>query len=246
MNDYAQDPPAKKGLPEGHVPLTRLLSLPILVDGRVAMVIAVANKATDYTDADIRHWSPFSPGPAGLREKTSRGGLEDKRRELPSLPGHVAPRDPDRLRYGGNPLRQSAVSRDVGFRLPGRIQERPAPGTLHPESYVAYLDRKARRKRGETLEGEYEISIVRKDGEKRNLQVFRKDTVWGGRRHYQTLYHDITDRKAAENSLRLSEERYRAFVKQSTEAICLFEISHPPSTSPCRPMNRSISFTVTP
>lgn len=39
---------------------------------------------------------------------------------------------------------------------------------------------------------------------------------------------DITEKKETEKALRLSEERYRAFVKQSSEAICLFEIEGKP------------------
>ena len=39
---------------------------------------------------------------------------------------------------------------------------------------------------------------------------------------------DITSRKRMEEALRISEERYRAFVRQSSEAICLFEIEHVP------------------
>ncbi|EKD39552.1 MAG: multi-sensor hybrid histidine kinase [uncultured bacterium] len=39
---------------------------------------------------------------------------------------------------------------------------------------------------------------------------------------------DITEKKKAEAKLRRSEERYRAFVKQSSEAICLFEVEHRP------------------
>ncbi len=39
---------------------------------------------------------------------------------------------------------------------------------------------------------------------------------------------DISEQKQIEAALRLSEERYRAFVKQSSEAICLFEIDHRP------------------
>lgn len=39
---------------------------------------------------------------------------------------------------------------------------------------------------------------------------------------------DITRRKQIEETLRISEERYRAFVRQSSEAICMFEIEHAP------------------
>lgn len=39
---------------------------------------------------------------------------------------------------------------------------------------------------------------------------------------------DITLRKKTEEALRISEEKYAAFVRQSSEAICLFELGHKP------------------
>jgi len=44
------------------------------------------------------------------------------------------------------------------------------------------------------------------------------------------IYSDITERKETEKALRNSEERYRAFVKQSTEGIWRFEFLEPVST----------------
>ncbi|MCU0610723.1 MAG: ATP-binding protein, partial [Candidatus Eisenbacteria bacterium] len=41
--------------PEGHVTLTRHISFPILFRGEVIGLFQVANKATDYTDADLRN-----------------------------------------------------------------------------------------------------------------------------------------------------------------------------------------------
>jgi GAF domain-containing protein len=44
----------KRGLPEGHAPLTRLLSVPVIESGTVRVVTGVGNKARLYDDADLR------------------------------------------------------------------------------------------------------------------------------------------------------------------------------------------------
>jgi len=52
FNDY----PAyshKKGLPDGHAELCRLISVPVLENGQVVMLTGVGNKASDYTDRDV-------------------------------------------------------------------------------------------------------------------------------------------------------------------------------------------------
>jgi len=52
INDYAVAE-NKRGLPEGHSRLDRLVSLPVLEDGRVRMVTGVGNKAVPYNDTDL-------------------------------------------------------------------------------------------------------------------------------------------------------------------------------------------------
>ncbi len=52
FNDYPGYP-HKHGLPEGHSPLQRLISVPVIEDGKVVMMTGVGNKQTDYTDLDI-------------------------------------------------------------------------------------------------------------------------------------------------------------------------------------------------
>jgi diguanylate cyclase (GGDEF)-like protein/PAS domain S-box-containing protein len=51
-NDYASLP-HQKGMPEGHTPLVREATVPLLVDGRVVAVIGVGNKAHDYSQQDL-------------------------------------------------------------------------------------------------------------------------------------------------------------------------------------------------
>jgi PAS domain S-box-containing protein len=97
-----------------------------------------------------------------------------------------------------------------------------------PESYAEYLLRQEKRRRGEYVPPIYEISIIRKDGKIRNLEVFRKQVLWNGEIQYQALYTDITERKQAESQreamlkeLRESEERYRIVVENAHEAIII-------------------------
>ena len=46
---YAQ----KRGLPEGHAALQRLISLPVIEHGKVVMLCGIGNKAEDYSDVDV-------------------------------------------------------------------------------------------------------------------------------------------------------------------------------------------------
>jgi PAS domain S-box-containing protein len=52
FNDYAAYT-AKKGLPPGHAPLTRLISVPVIEGGKARMLLGVGNKVTDYDQHDV-------------------------------------------------------------------------------------------------------------------------------------------------------------------------------------------------
>lgn len=53
INDYAAAQ-GRKGLPGGHAPVVRMMSVPILRDGLVKAIIGVGNKQSDYDAADLR------------------------------------------------------------------------------------------------------------------------------------------------------------------------------------------------
>jgi len=53
INDYSSPNPAKKGIPEAHVQLTRLIVIPVFDDDRVVAIAAVANKDENYDNSDI-------------------------------------------------------------------------------------------------------------------------------------------------------------------------------------------------
>lgn len=59
LNDFLAHHPLKKGLPDGHAPLTRFLTIPVIVEDAVVAVVGVANKAGAYLDSDVMQLTLF-------------------------------------------------------------------------------------------------------------------------------------------------------------------------------------------
>ena len=51
-NDYPNSP-GRKGLPEGHTPVERFMSIPVIEDGEVRFIFGVGNKQEDYQEHDV-------------------------------------------------------------------------------------------------------------------------------------------------------------------------------------------------
>ena len=64
-----------------------------------------------------------------------------------------------------------------------------------PQSHAEFKLRREAGKQGKVGPREYEIAIVRKNGEIRRLQVFRKEVFWNSEKQFQMLYVDITEEK---------------------------------------------------
>ena len=106
-----------------------------------------------------------------------------------------------------------AVLDIYGYDSIEEINRIPIKERYTPQSYAGYKIRKEKRERGELGPPEYEISIVRKNGEVRHLRAFRKEILWSGVKKAQIIYQDITESKQAEESLRRSEEKYRSILE---------------------------------
>ena len=53
LNDFQADHPSKKGYPEGHVSISRFMTLPVFKGNSIVAVVCVANKANAYDDTDV-------------------------------------------------------------------------------------------------------------------------------------------------------------------------------------------------
>ncbi|MFZ3156502.1 MAG: PAS domain S-box protein [Smithella sp.] len=94
-----------------------------------------------------------------------------------------------------------AVLDMYGYDSIEELKKIPIPDRYTPESYTQFLIRKQKRLLGELGPSEYEISIVRKNGEIRHLHVFRKEIFWNGKKQSQVIYEDISLRRQAEEKI---------------------------------------------
>jgi PAS domain S-box-containing protein len=80
------------------------------------------------------------------------------------------------------------------------------------ESYAEHKRRIEERKRGDYVTPNYEVSILRKDGQVRNLAVSRAEVLWNGQKQFQVLYQDITERKRSEEQLQYERDRAQRYL----------------------------------
>jgi PAS domain S-box-containing protein len=101
------------------------------------------------------------------------------------------------------------------------IQGREFAPFIHPEDRALVRERHRRRTAGEVLEPRYDIRILPRSGEARWVQIANEKVDWEGRSAVLTLISDISERKAAEQALRASEERFAKLFREAPEAMTL-------------------------
>jgi PAS domain S-box-containing protein len=112
-----------------------------------------------------------------------------------------------------------AILNIYGYDSIEELKKTPIKERYTPESYAKFELRKEKRLRGEFGPSEYEISIVRKNGEIIHLHVFRKEIFWNGKKQSQVIYQDITERRQAEEKLNETLESLRKSIKTTIQVL---------------------------
>ncbi len=107
-----------------------------------------------------------------------------------------------------------AIVEIYGYDSIEELRTIPVKKRYTPESYAEFQIREEKRKRGDNAPYEYEISIVRKNGEVRHLRGLRKEILWNGERQFQAVSQDITERKRAEEQIQASLKEKEVLLRE--------------------------------
>jgi len=110
-----------------------------------------------------------------------------------------------------------------GYKTVEELQRTAARERYTPETYAEFVSRREKRHRGDSLPSQYEISVYRKNGEIRHLQVFRKEILWNNHFQFQVLYNDITERKKTEEELNNALLFNRHIIDSAQEGIIVYD-----------------------
>ncbi|MCX5848884.1 MAG: PAS domain S-box protein [Deltaproteobacteria bacterium] len=169
------------------------------------------------------------------RNVTERKQVEDSLRKSEENFHHSLDDSPLGVRIvtqqGETIYANKAVLDIYGYDSVKKLQKAALQNHYTPKSYADFQQRKEKRLRGVHGPSEYEISIVRKNGEVRHVHVFRKEIFWNGQIQSQVIYQDVTKRRKAEEKLNKTLESLRRSIKTTIQVLGIASEARDPYTA---------------
>ncbi len=228
LNDFNMDHPGKKGVPGGHVPLTRLMAVPYVVDDKVISIAAVANKTEKYSEDDERQIQAFL---GSVQILIDRKQVEESLRE--SEEKYRTLFDQSVLGIYLHDLEGNLIDvNKTGCTQLGYTKTEILGMNIfdfHPENTETINSPKAeilkRWKHWEpgirnSIDGEH----LCKDGSILPIEISTGAVIFKGRKCILAATQDITKRKQAEKALKESENHYRTLFEQANEGLMLMTL----------------------
>ncbi len=214
VNDFHASNPLKSGYPQGHVQIDRFLSIPIFSQEHIVAVVAVANKAVDYNQSDLRQvnllmnsvWRMVETKQAEARlresEERLRFALEAGNDGLWDHDGkmgqdYYSPRYYTMLGYRPNEFKATQAAFEK---------------LVHPEDFARVQQALDDYNSGLSEKYEIEFRMLAKCGEVVWILSRAKAVEYDPQGHPWRVvgtHTDITERKQAEEAVRESEVRLK-------------------------------------
>ncbi|KAB2869586.1 MAG: PAS domain S-box protein [Bacteroidales bacterium] len=218
VNDYVSQIEHKKGLPEGHVTISRFMSVPIIIDNKIVAVVGVANKITDYNETDLNQLKLLMSSVWGLvQRKEDNNKIAKLSAAVEQSSASIVITDNNGLIEYVNPK----FSQITGYSSEEAIgcSPRVLNSRYHNKAFFENM--------WETiLSGkEWKGQLVNK---KKNGELYWESATIspiknssGNILNFIAVKDDITELKNAEEALRDSENKLRRMIQQSPDGILL-------------------------
>lgn len=215
VNDYTACP-TRQGVPEGHTPLLRFLSVPVIEGGKVVLLVGVGNKSSHYEDLDVESVQIIANDLWRIvQRRRAQERVLQLSRAVEQSPHSVVITDlQGKIQYVNDSfLRTTGYSREEVMGQNPRLLK---SGQTPPEVYQAMWQALTR---GEIWKGE--LHNRRKDGstyvESAILCPIRQPD--GRVTHYVGLKEDISERQQLEAELANHRHRLEELVDIRTAEL---------------------------
>gem|GEM_PF-1378288 len=226
INDYP-NAEGKKGLPDGHAKLDRLISMPIIEDGVVLSLFGVGNKVGVYDDNDVESLRIISDY---LWRVLGRKRAEEIARESQALTGSIAESALDGIVLIDNESRivfwnlaaQSIFGYSESEAIGKYVHDFLTPPEYQSDAKNGFANFQ-KTGSGPVVGQSVELSALTKSGERISIELSITAVKRQGQLQALGIVRDISDRKRAEDLLLESEKKYRTFFEQAAVGVALLK-----------------------
>ncbi|MGE5409880.1 MAG: PAS domain S-box protein [Clostridiales bacterium] len=207
VNDFKMPNDLKKGYPDGHVQISKFMTIPIINDNKIAGVVGLANKESDYTQTDVLQLTFLMDAVWKVTEKKKAEMAFKESEEKYKMVFNASPDSFSISRMDGRYvdvnegfLRLTGFTREevIGASI-SEIQKLDIPGdrndfnsSLQENGLVENLESAFRCKNGEVKTVLVSARIINIDNEP----------------HILSITKDISYKKGIENDLKKAKELY--------------------------------------
>jgi len=218
-NDYATSP-NQRGLPSGHTPVHRFMTIPVVQEDQVRIIFGVGNKATDYEQDDVAQLQVVANE---LHKIMAQRAVQQRLRQLSraveqSTVSIVITDTQGAIEYVNPKFTEVSgyAFDEVRGQNPRVLQSGETPPEVYRRLWQTVLAGK---------EWHGELHNRKKNGQLHweSLSVSPITDANGQITHFVAVKEDITQRKQAELDLRASEERYRTVLDAMADSIHVAE-----------------------
>lgn len=226
VNDYSRAHPGKRGLPEGHVPMSRFMVIPILDEGKIVALVGVGDRKEPYSRVDAIQLQQFLQGFWEIirRNRTEEQlRLKEERLQLAVIGGDLGLWDWDLVK-------QSVVFNERWATMLGYSPNEVKPAIeswenlMHPDDRVRVLEARDAHLEGKTSFFEAEHRLLDQGGEWLWIltrgKVVRRSPSGKPLRMVGTNVN-IAERKRLEERLRLARESAEKASRAKTDFLAM-------------------------